>query len=162
MTIRPARWGYLWVSLAALWLWLDDTVALPELVTGAVAAAIAATVAEFVLAGAAPRLRWHWRWLRHAWRVPPNVALDLWRLLRVLALTLTGRRKGVGQFRAIRFDAGSSDNPEDIARRALAKAAGSVAPNTVVVGIDVERDLVLVHQLEPDDTPSSTDPLGLG
>jgi multisubunit Na+/H+ antiporter MnhE subunit len=145
-----------------LWLWLDDTLALPELVTGAVAAAIAASVAEVVLGRAAPRLRWRRRWFRRAWRLPLHVVADLWRLLRVLVLTLTGQRKSRGRFRAIRFDAGSSDNPEDIARRALAKAAGSVAPNTVVVGIDAARGLILVHQLEPDDRLTSADPLELG
>lgn len=162
MTGRLARWGYLWVSLAVLWLWLDDTVATPEIVTGAVCAALAATVAEFVLAKAAPPFGFRIGWLRHVWRLPLSVAIDLGRLLRVLVRTLLGRRTPGGRFRAYRFDAGSANNPDDVGRRALAKLAGSFSPNTVVVGIDAERDLILVHQLEPDDSSHSADPLELG
>jgi multisubunit Na+/H+ antiporter MnhE subunit len=162
VTGRLARWGYLWVSLAALWLWLDDTVATPELVTGAVCAALAATVADFVLAKAAPSVRFRLRWLRLVWRLPLSVVVDLGRLLRVLVLTLLGRRKPGGRFHAYRFDAGSANNPDDVGRRALAKLAGSFSPNTVVVGIDAKRDLILVHQLEPDDSAHSADPLELG
>jgi multisubunit Na+/H+ antiporter MnhE subunit len=150
------------VSLAAIWLWLDDTVATPELVTGAVSAALAATVAEFVLAKAAPAVRFRIRWLRQVWRLPLAAVADLGRLTHVLVLSLLGRRAPGGRFRAYRFSAGSADNPEDVGRRALAKLAGSFGPNTVVVGIDAERDLILVHQLEPDDSVRSADPLELG
>jgi multisubunit Na+/H+ antiporter MnhE subunit len=150
------------VALAALWLWLDDTVATPELVVGAVCAAIAATVAQFVLAHAGPRLRMRWSWLRLAWRPVASVVPDLGRLARVLALTLAGRRRRRGRFRAVSFDAGGPRSGYDAGRRVLAKAAGSFSPNSYVVGIDLERDLILVHQLEPTDTARGADPLELG
>jgi hypothetical protein len=51
---------------------------------------------------------------------------------------------------AVPFRYGSSDDPEDAARRALLVAGLSVTPNSVVVGVDADRDEVLVHQLVPD------------
>jgi multisubunit Na+/H+ antiporter MnhE subunit len=152
----------LWGALAVLWLWLDDTVAVPELVTGAVCAAIAATVAQFVLEQAAPKLRLRARWLRLAWRPLVSVVPDLARLARVLVWCLIRRPPARARFRAIQFEAGSSRSPYDTGRRALAKGAGSFSPNTFVVGIDADRDLILVHQLEPVDTIHSADPLELG
>jgi multisubunit Na+/H+ antiporter MnhE subunit len=149
------------VSLAALWLWLDDTLVVPELVTGAVCAAIAATVAQFVLAGAGPRIRLRWSWLRFAWRPLVTVVPDIGVLIRVLVLSLTGRRRR-SRFVAFEFDAGTARSGYDTGRRALAKAAGSFSPNSYVVGIDADRDLILVHQLEPVDTVRHADPLELG
>ncbi|HEY1596060.1 MAG TPA: hypothetical protein VGF74_11735 [Thermoleophilaceae bacterium] len=145
-----------------MWLWLDDTLAVPELIVGAVASLLAATVAAFVLEAAAPPVRVRLRWLRHAWRLPAHAVADLGRLARVLVLSLVGRRGTGGGFRAFHFEPGSGNDPEDVGRRALAKLAGSFSPNTVVVGIDAERKLILVHQLEPDDSPLSADPLELG
>jgi hypothetical protein len=55
-------------------------------------------------------------------------------------------------------------SPEDLARHALAEAAGSFSPNTVVIGVDVERGTLLAHQLlaDEDDPARAIDPLGLG
>ncbi|MCW3018653.1 MAG: hypothetical protein JWN10_961, partial [Solirubrobacterales bacterium] len=39
------------------------------------------------------------------------------------------------------------DSARDAGRRALAESFGSLAPNTIVIGVDPERDLLLVHQL---------------
>ena len=50
----------------------------------------------------------------------------------------------------------------DTTRRALAKGAGSFAPNSYVVGVDAERELLLVHQLDPSGGASELDPLELG
>lgn len=150
------------MALAALWLWLDDTVATPELVVGALCAAFAATVAQFVLERAGPRVGLRRSWLRFAWRPLLSVVPDLARLTRVLVLTLTGRRTRRGRFLAVQFDAGGARSPYDTGRRVLAKTAGSFSPNTYVVGIDADRDLILVHQLEPVDSVRRTDPLELG
>jgi hypothetical protein len=71
------------------------------------------------------------------------------------------RRPAFGTFRAIRFD-GGEDEPHQTGRRALAEAAGSLAPNTFVVGIDGERQLILAHQLRPTGGRETIDPLELG
>jgi hypothetical protein len=54
------------------------------------------------------------------------------------------------------------DETLDAGRQALAEALGSFAPNTIVVGIDSERELILAHQLRRGGGPEAVDPLGLG
>jgi hypothetical protein len=61
----------------------------------------------------------------------------------------------------VRYSAVEED-PFDTGRRALTEAFGSVAPNTVVVGVDAERGLLLVHQLRPQGEPEDLDVLRLG
>jgi hypothetical protein len=60
---------------------------------------------------------------------------------------LVTRRRFQGVLRAIPFEHGGPERPRDAGRRALAQALGSFAPNTIVVGIDPETNLMLAHQL---------------
>ena len=151
-----------WVALAALWLGLDDTVAFPELMTGAAAALIGAVAAELVHSQNLVRLRIKPGWLRHAWRPLLQLLPDTVRVMAVLFRQLVLRRPPRGEFRAVRFHPGRPDDAEDTARRVLAKALGSFAPNSYVIGVDDERDIMLVHQLEPRGGAEKLDPLELG
>jgi multisubunit Na+/H+ antiporter MnhE subunit len=134
-------WLSWWVVLAALYLWLADNAALPELAAGAVAAAIGATGAVLVRGRRRTRLRW----LRGAWRPLLGVFGDLVPLARALP----GRRSGVLVEAPLR---GPADDPAYVA---LTEALGSLAPNTLVVGVDRERGVVLAHQLVPTRDPAS-------
>lgn len=156
---RIAAW---WVGLAALWLVLDDTVAPPELITGAVAALIGAIAAEVVHGQNLVRLRLEPSWLRHGWRPLVRLFPDTARVLWVVVRHLVLRRPPRGEFRAVPFRAGRVDGARDTGRRVLAKSAGSFAPNTYVIGVDEERDLLLVHQLCPKGGAEELDPLELG
>ena len=159
--VGAARWTVWWIALAALWLLLDDTVAVPELITGAVAAALGASAAELVHAQQLVRVRLRAAWFRYIWRLPLAVVPDIGLLLKVLFRRLVLRKRVSGRFRAIHFESGRDDDPHDLTRRALAKAGGSFAPNTYVVGVDGERDLMLVHQLSPTGKARDVDPLEL-
>jgi multisubunit Na+/H+ antiporter MnhE subunit len=160
--IGAARWLAWWIALAALWLVLDDNPALPELITGAVAAAVGATAAEVVHSQNLVRVRLELRWLRHAWRPLAQLFPDTARVMVALFRTLVLRRRSRGRFRAIPFRSGRDTGAYDTTRRALAKAAGSFTPNSYVVGVDAQRDLILVHQLEPTGGAEGIDPLELG
>jgi len=151
-----------WVALAALWLALDDTVAFPELMTGAAAALIGAVAAEVVHGQNLVRVHVELRWLRYLWRPLLRLLPDTARVLGVLLRQLALRQTPRGEFRAVRFRAGRPDDDHDTARRALAKAFGSFAPNSYVIGVDTERDIMLVHQLEPRGGAEELDPLELG
>ena len=95
------------------------------------------------------------------WRPVAKVPLDIV-LVSAEALAQLVRRRAVrGQFRAVRFDA-MGDTPEDTARRALTDVLGSLAPNTIVIGVDQERGLLLVHQLRRQGEPRNLDVLRLG
>lgn len=151
-----------WVTLAALWLVLDDNVAFPELMTGAAAALLGAVAAEVVHSQALVRMRMKPGWLRHAWRPLVRLLPDTGRVMVVLFRQLVLRRPPRGEFRAVRFRAGRPNGADDTGRRALAKAMGSFAPNSYVIGVDAERDIMLVHQLSPRGGADELDPLELG
>ena len=57
------------------------------------------------------------------------------------------------------FDPGGSD-PESAARRALAIAYTTIPPNFVVLGIDLDKRVMLVHQVSESETPTMTRNLG--
>jgi hypothetical protein len=55
----------------------------------------------------------------------------------------------------------TADDPDDATRRAIAVGLGSIAPNSIIVGVDREAGVLLVHQLEPTRNPDDLDPLRL-
>jgi multisubunit Na+/H+ antiporter MnhE subunit len=160
MTVRSlARHAAAWLGvcalLAPLWLLLVDMTESPELITGAVVVAIAAIGSELVRAHDVARARPVWRGLARAWKPILRAPADVGRV----ALAIAGRRRG--GFYALPFRPGG-DDPADVGRRALAEALGSFAPNTIVVGVDQEREHLLAHQLLPTRKPQDAiDPLGL-
>jgi hypothetical protein len=160
---RVLSWSIGWALAAALYLLLIDITELPELLVGAVAAGLAATGLELAREQAIPGERVRLAWLLRIPRAILMVPADIGRLcaLALGAALRLGVREPVGSFRALPF-AGAEDQRRDGGRRALAEAVGSLSPNTVIVGVDERRQLILAHQLRPDSGRSSIDPLGLG
>jgi multisubunit Na+/H+ antiporter MnhE subunit len=156
-------WGISWITLTGLYLLLVvDSIDVSELVMGAAAAAIGAAAATTVRSQRLVSFRPRLRWALGLWRLPPQAVLDTGVLVAMLCRRLVMRQSVGGSFRAVPFRAGGEDS-EAAARRAIAKGVGSFAPNTYVLDIDRERELILVHQLVPEpDKPRSIDPLELG
>jgi hypothetical protein len=149
------------VGLATgFYLVLIDTVSLPELyaMAGIVLLAGLAFMASveqgFVEAAVRPR------WLLAAWRPVVSVPGQVVLVAREALAQLVHRRAARGAFRAIAFTAG--EEPDDVGRRALSEILGSLAPNTIVIGVDTERQLLLVHQLHRTGGPEDLDVLRLG
>ena len=156
-----ALWGGWWLALSGLWLLLVGTVDPAEVVAGAAAAAIAATTATWVLAPSQERFRPRARWLARVGRLAWAAARDTGLIFAALWRHVVLRRPVEGRFRAVRFE-WDGHGAQAMARRALAKAAGSFAPNTYVVGIDEDDDVILVHQLVARaDVARDADPLDL-
>ena len=158
-------------ALFALWLALVDTREAPQVYAGLVVAAIGTLGSELVrrqgVAGTPLRARWFLRLYRPLLSVPR----DLVRLGSALVggfvnLWFAKSPSPVGgRFRALPFEVGGG--PEGRGREALAELAGSFSPNTIVVGLDRERGVLLVHQLvpeegEPQKARRAIDPLELG
>jgi hypothetical protein len=100
-------------------------------------------------------------WLASTWRVLSRIPLHVALVCLDAVSQLFTRTPQRGSFRAVSFAACGDDGP-DTGRRALAEALGSLAPNTIVVGVDTERKLVLVHQLHRHGGRDELDPLRLG
>jgi hypothetical protein len=146
-------WLGWWIASAALWLWLVDNTHVPELIVGAGVAVLAASGAVVVRQQRLVVLRPRLGWLVRLWRPLVNYPRDMWLLLKALP------RRRVGTFYAVRLTL-HDDDPRTAAQRVLMQVSASFSPNAYVIGTDVERDLVLVHQLVPTaDVDSDVDPL---
>lgn len=158
---RIAAWSLGWLFAAALYLLLIDTPSLPELLVGAGAAALAATGFELAreqrIADVTLQLSWLRRIHRPFTKVPSDIAFVSLAAIRQLA----GREPACGEFRSAPFRCGADEQIET-GRRALAESFGSFAPNTIIVGVDEDRELVLAHQLRRTGGPEAIDLLGLG
>jgi multisubunit Na+/H+ antiporter MnhE subunit len=148
-------WLVWWVLLAALWLALVDTVVVPELVAGAVGAAIAATGAVIVRRQRRVLLRPRAAWAPSALRALARFGPDLVPLTTALWRRGVRRADERGRLVEVPYDAVADDDPEAAAHRVLTEAIGSFAPNTIVVDIDRDRRVVLVHELVPTDDPAA-------
>ncbi len=152
-----------WVLCAALWLLLVDRTATDELLVGAgvaLAAAGAATAVRRQRIGVGrPRPSWVGSALV---RQSVGLLADLWPLARTLVLRGILRRPapGGGDGLSLVPYARVTDDPGDLAHRALTETLGSLAPNTIVVAIDRDRRLLVAHQLElTDDVAAQASPL---
>ena len=140
---------------------LIDTSSLPELyvmggaVVGCALAFQLARQQEFIESLIDPR------WLLRGWRVALKIPLDIGILCWEALAQLGSRRSARGTFRAAPFEA-TKQTSSDTGRRAVSEWVGSLSPNTIVVGVDAELGLVLVHQLHRQGDTEQIDPLALG
>jgi hypothetical protein len=157
----PAAASVGFVLAAAFYMVLIDTVDLPELY-----AAIAAVLLGGGAYGAArhqgvAEAQLSWRWMARAPRVLGSVPRQIVWVCWEAIVQLLHPRARRGTFRAVAFRAGGEAS-EDVGRRALAEALGSLAPNTIVIGIDPNTNLLLVHQLRGAGGRDQIDVLELG
>jgi hypothetical protein len=154
--------GAAFLFAGAFYLLLIDTTSSPELYAGAAAALLAAL-------GCAAANR---NGLRGVSAVPVRPAAIARALLQIpadIALVsaaalaqLVSPRTPRGEMRVIPFRHGDTEGGSDMGRRALTEAVGSLAPNTIVIGIDEEHDLLLAHQLRASGGRDTIDVLELG
>ena len=143
---RAASWLGWWAILMAFWVIVDYSIRVDELLAGAGAAALGASVAELAIHQAGAGFRLRARWLPPALSLPGQVVRDTVIVFGALArLLLRGEQPGSG-FREIPVRFGD-DSPAGRTRRVLLVGGRSVAPNTFVAGIDKRREVMIVHQL---------------
>ena len=149
------------VLAAAFYLVLIDTVDLPEVYAAIGAVLLAGAGYEAARRQGLAEARISPRWLAGGWRVLVSIPRQIaWLSWQAVAQLLAPRQKR-GRLRAVPFRAGG-DGSRDVGRRALAEGLGSLAPNTIVLGIDSEHDLLLVHQLHRNGGREQLDVLDLG
>ncbi len=154
--------GAAFLFAGAFYLLLIDTTSSPELYAGAAATVLAALVCTAAnrngLRGVRPLPVGPVALTKAIARIPVDIA---WVSFAAIA-QLVSPRTPRGGMRAIPFRHGETDSASDAGRRALAEAVGSRAPNTIIIGVDEEHDLLLAHQLRPSGGRDSIDVLGLG
>ena len=158
---RALAWSLGWLGAGALYWLLIDITDLPELIVGAGAAVLAATGLELAreqqVAGESVRPRWLVRAYRPLLKIPSDIA----HVSAAAIVQLVRREPTVGEFRAVRFRCGEDEVLES-GRCGLAEGLGSLAPNTIIVGVDRERELILAHQLRRSGGREAIDLLELG
>jgi multisubunit Na+/H+ antiporter MnhE subunit len=148
---RVGSWLVWWVLLMSFWVMIDDSLNTDELLAGAGAAALAAAFAELVTYQAATRFRPRIEWLAPALRLPGQVVGDLIIVYRALWRRLAHGEQPPSAFLELPARPGDG-TPEGMTRRVLLIGGTSIAPNTFALGIDSERDVMVVHRLVPQDT----------
>jgi multisubunit Na+/H+ antiporter MnhE subunit len=143
---RAGSWLVWWILMMSFWVMIDDSVSTDELLAGAGAAALAALLAELVTYQAATRFRMRIEWLVPALRLPGQVARDMVVVYGALWRRLVRGEEPHSAFEELSAQFGD-DSPEGATRRMLLVGGASVAPNTFVLGIDKENDVMVVHRL---------------
>ena len=143
---RVAGWLVWWVLLMSFWVVVDDSIARDELLAGAGAAALGAFLAELATYQAATHFRMRSEWLAPALRLPVQVLLDTGIVFAALWRRLARGEEPPSGFVELPARYGD-ESDEGVTRRALYVGGRSVAPNTYVLGIDKDRDVMVVHQL---------------
>jgi hypothetical protein len=144
---------------AAFYLLLVDTTSLPELAALVVIALLAAIGFEASREQGFPEARISASWLAGTWRAFARVPFDSLLLVRQAVAQLLHPRRRRGRFRTIPFADG--DTERDRGRFAMTEIVGSLAPNTIVIGIDADSGRLVVHQLEHKGDADELDVLGL-
>jgi multisubunit Na+/H+ antiporter MnhE subunit len=139
--MRIVYWLVEAALLYVLWLLFVAQLQPHELLVGLAATALAASATEAVRGCEHPRFLPHIQWIIRSWRLPFEILRDCALLIR----NLFDRRPG--RFEAIPFGAGGED-ARSVAKRALATFYTTLPPNTVVIGIDRRRNVMLLHRLE--------------
>jgi multisubunit Na+/H+ antiporter MnhE subunit len=143
---RVGSWLVWWVLMMSFWVMIDDSINTDELLAGAGAAALAASLAELVTYQAAARFRMRIDWLVPALRLPGRVVADTVTVYAALWRRLVHGERPPSAFRELPARFGD-DTPEGLTRRVLLIGGHSLAPNTFVLGMDKDLDVMVVHEL---------------
>lgn len=145
--VSPAPLVACWFSEWILWLVLTDNTGWRELTIGAAAAAVA-TYFAFKFASRKPIASFR---LPHGisviWVLPWVLAHDTAILLFAVAQRLI-RRKLRSGIAGIPFGA-VANRPTSRSKRALATTLMTITPNTLVLGVLREREILFFHRLVP-------------
>jgi multisubunit Na+/H+ antiporter MnhE subunit len=145
---RVVAWLAWWVLLMSFWVIIDDSLRTDELLAGAGAAAVGATLAEVASGQAGLRVRVRLEWIGRAAALPAQVARDTWIVFAALWRLLARGEQPHSEFRAVPLGHRPDDADADT-RRVLQVWSHSLAPNSFALGIEPERDVMIIHQLVP-------------
>ena len=131
-----------WALMGGAWMLLVDTVSTAEVLCAVAAALVGVLVTRLVFASEIADMRPTVSLVTALVRQLTRVPVDLWLLAVTLVRALAGRRQA-GRFHELALELAVDEKSNG--RRAGIELVGSLAPNTIVLGVDEHR--VIVHQL---------------
>ena len=143
-----AAWVAWWIALFFLWLLLVGEWNHEELAAAAIAATVAASIAELARNRTSFGVRLPLRALADVPEVLLMVLVDFGIVAWALVETVSGRRTVRGELVSRRLDGGSAD-ARGVGPRAWTALAASYSPNAYVIDIEPETAVVLLHDLVP-------------
>jgi multisubunit Na+/H+ antiporter MnhE subunit len=143
---RAGAWLAWWILLMSFWMILDDSIALDELLAGAGAAALAASLSELVTYQAAARVRIRASWLARVIGLPGEVTRDTVIVFAALWRRLARGEEPHSGFRRLPVRYGD-ETAAGRTRRTLLIGGASLAPNTIAAGLDKDTGTMVIHQL---------------
>jgi len=132
-----------WALMFGMWLLLVDNFRGGEMLLGVAAALASALGAAVVKAENFARFAPHVVELSQVWRLPWQIAKGTWEIFAVLVGHLFTRAPSL--IASVKFDPGG-DDAHSAGRRALAVALTTVPPNTVAIGIDRQKQRLILHE----------------
>jgi multisubunit Na+/H+ antiporter MnhE subunit len=147
------------LAAPALWIAFVASTKPHELLVGLAVCIATLLFTRFVARASQTDLIVRFRDAAQAWRIPGNIASDVGVIVLVLFKDLLGIEPAKDLFRVCGFDASGHD-PVRKARAVLAVAYTTMAPNSIVVDIDVSQSRMLFHQIERSSVSKMTRALG--
>ncbi|MGB9029530.1 MAG: hypothetical protein WCC27_05365 [Acidobacteriaceae bacterium] len=157
---RVAQVLILSVMLAIFWLACVADLNPHDMILGAPAVILSVAFSFFTIRSLPIRFRPLLNDLFQVWRLPWYIFSDLAQISWVLMKDFTGQ-PAASLFRSVPWGP-VADNGMDTAKRTLAVAYTTAAPNFMVVGIDAQRGQMLFHQVQKSRVPIMTQRLGAG
>ena len=154
---RAPIWLLYWAASFCTWLLFVNTTRRNELWMAAATSVVAATAAEIVREQPFAEFRPRLVWLLQFWREPWYIVEGCAAIFKVVLKHLFHPEPSI--LREVVFDSGGSD-PASAARRALAIIYTTTPPNFVVLGIDLDKKVMLIHQVSETETPRMVRNLG--
>ncbi len=157
MFLRLSVWL---TALAAFALWVVFVSGFKgqEMLVGGICTAACTAFLVFAWKARPVHLEFHAADVRQGWRVPGSIVQDAWVVCRALARDLSGRR--VDSALTVHPFEASTTNRRKRAREVLVVTYLTASPNSIVLGVDQEAGLLLMHQLDPQALPETARRLG--
>jgi multisubunit Na+/H+ antiporter MnhE subunit len=142
----------LWISQGLLWIAFADNSGIREIAIGAVVTGMATLAVWRFRRHTHDRYKLRFEYVRQAIHIPKSILVDTWILLRVIVMRLMGKTIPA-RIIGVPFKIGGN-GPASRGRRSLAITFLTLTPNTLVLGLLPDEQLLLIHTLIPQPPPA--------
>lgn len=145
--------------MAALWIVLVGGTRLDEMIVGFGVILLSSAFLYQVWRTETLKIRLAPQDIALGWSIPWQVFTDVCQIIAVLAANVFRHKRTGSFYRVVKFRTSQSDS-RLIGRRVLATFYTTMAPNSIVIGIDPDQNRMLLHQLKRSGIPKMTQALG--